>query len=387
MKQKKETKPKINLYYIIWIVIGALLGFFLGEFYTVLGYPLQSFTILEGILTFVILVTTIYFQIFLHEFGHLVFGLLSGYHFLSFRIFDFMFVKINHRIVLRKYHLNGTAGQCLMIPPEPRNGIIPATLYNMGGVIMNLLSSFIGVIFLYKYFSYTYLSLWQFSFIIIGIVMALTNGIPMVSSTVVNDGTNAIALQNNPLANRAFYLQMKMNVLQTNGLGYKDMPDEWFQLPEDKDMDNVLIASMVVFTCSRFMEEQKFDDFCRTLDHYEKIDCALNAIHLQLMQCDRLYIEMLRGATKEEIDTKMTKAIQKTIKAMKNYPAVMRFQYTYHLFFESDEHTLMKMKKHFNEETKNYPYEAEVKMEKQLIMLAEETKNRNIKAKNKEEKS
>lgn len=374
MNRKNDRKPKTELYYLIWMIIGGALGFFFVEFYSILGYPLQNFTVMEFAVMVIVLLLTFFLQIFIHECGHLIFGLLSGYHFLSFRFFDLMLVKKNHKLVFKKMHIDSTAGQCLMVPPEPKNGQIPATLYNMGGVIMNLLSSFIGVIFLYKYFEHSSLSLWLFSFIMIGIVMALTNGIPIVSSTVVNDGTNAIALQNNPSANRAFYLQMKMNVLQTNGLTYREMPEEWFALPDDGDMDNVLISTLAVYACSRMMEEKKFDEFIKTLDHYRSLDCAFNAIHLQLMECDRLYIEILRGATKEEIDDFLSKALRKTLKAMKNYPSVLRFQYTYHLFYDSTLEKAESFRHLFEINSHNYPYEGEIGIEKELMDLAEKTK-------------
>lgn len=374
MNHKNDKKPKTDLYYLIWMIIGGALGFFFVEFYTILGYPLQNFTVAEFAVMVLILLLTFYLQIFLHEFGHLLFGLLTGYHFLSFRFFDVMLVKKNHKLVFKKIHIDSTAGQCLMVPPEPKNGVIPATLYNMGGVIMNLLASFIGVVFLYKFFDYSPLSLWLFSFIMMGIVLALTNGIPIVSSTVVNDGTNAIALQNNPKANRAFYLQMKMNVLQTNGLTYQEMPEEWFVLPDDSEMGNVLICNLVAYTCSRMMEEKKFDEFLNTLNHYRSVNCAFNTIHLQLMECDRLYIEILRGAKQSETDAQLTKAIRKTIKAMKSYPSVLRFQYTYHLFYDNDSKTAESIRHHFDIISRSYPYEGEIGVEKELMHLAEQTK-------------
>lgn len=388
MNHKNDKKPKTDLYYLIWIIIGGALGFFFVEFYTILGYPLENFTVAEFAVMVIILLLTFFLQIFLHEFGHLLFGLLSGYHFLSFRFFDIMLVKQNQKLVFRKLHIDSTAGQCLMIPPEPKNGEIPATLYNMGGVIMNLVSSFIGVIFLYKYFDDSSLSLWLFSFIVIGIVLALTNGIPIVSSTVVNDGTNALALQNNPAANRAFYLQMKMNVLQTNGITYREMPEEWFVLPDDSDMDNGLISTLAVYACSRMMEEKKFDEFIDTLNHYRSINCAFNAIHLQLMECDRLYIGILRGVTQDETDAQLSKAIKKTLKAMKSYPSVLRFQYTYHLFYDLDSAKAESIRRKFDIISRNYPYEGEIRVEKELMELAEETvkKCRNQR-KNEEEKS
>lgn len=59
-----------------------------------------------------------FLQIIVHEAGHLAFGLLSGYAFSSFRIMDFMWIKEDGKLRLKKFSLAGTGGQCLMEPPE-----------------------------------------------------------------------------------------------------------------------------------------------------------------------------------------------------------------------------------------------------------------------------
>ena len=74
----------------------------------------------------------------LHELGHLLCGLLSGYGFLSFRIGSLMLQRTREGLRFCRMSLAGTAGQCLMSPPELKNGRIPCLLYNMGGVLMGL---------------------------------------------------------------------------------------------------------------------------------------------------------------------------------------------------------------------------------------------------------
>lgn len=88
----------------------------------------------------------IFLQLTIHEAGHLVFGLKSGYRFSSFRIGSFMWLKENDKIVSRKLRLAGTGGQCLMVPPQMQDGKIPVILYNLGGSIMNLVASAVFLI-------------------------------------------------------------------------------------------------------------------------------------------------------------------------------------------------------------------------------------------------
>ena len=88
--------------------------------------------------TLVFLYLAVLIHIVLHEAGHLVFGLMSGYHFSSFRIGSHMLMKEDGKLVHRKIKIEGTGGQCLMSPPEMVDGKFPVVLYNLGGSIANL---------------------------------------------------------------------------------------------------------------------------------------------------------------------------------------------------------------------------------------------------------
>lgn len=89
-----------------------------------------------GILAFIVSLLII---IPVHEFGHLICGLLSGYKFVSFRIFNLTFVNIDGKIRVKHYSVAGTGGQCLLSPPDFPLDKIPTTLYNFGGVLANII--------------------------------------------------------------------------------------------------------------------------------------------------------------------------------------------------------------------------------------------------------
>ncbi len=78
--------------------------------------------------------------------NHLIFGLLTGYRFSSFRIFNLMLVKESGRLRIRRLSIAGTGGQCLMCLPDLVNGTMPFILYNFGGAIMNILAALIDLI-------------------------------------------------------------------------------------------------------------------------------------------------------------------------------------------------------------------------------------------------
>ena len=82
---------------------------------------------------------SLYIHLILHEAGHLIFGLLSGYDFVSFRIGSLILVKEEGRYKFKRYSLAGTGGQCLMSPPDYNDGNYPYVLYNLGGIIVNMI--------------------------------------------------------------------------------------------------------------------------------------------------------------------------------------------------------------------------------------------------------
>ena len=238
MERKKKNTIRITLYYVICVLCGAAIGFISTQFYLVNGIGVHNLSLTQICIRLVLLIIAFMLQLFLHEAGHLIFGLLSGYGFVSFRIFNIMILNDHGHLLIRRLHLDGTAGQCLMSPPEPVNGHIPGLLYNMGGILMNLLAGFAAMILIYVCNDNKELIEWLFQFVLFGVVFALLNGIPFASSTISNDGANAIALESNPKANRAFYLQMKMNAMLSEGVSLSGMPEEWFEVPDDADMEN-----------------------------------------------------------------------------------------------------------------------------------------------------
>ena len=110
-------------------ILGAVGGFILS---TMLFSG--DFTIPEIAVVILGIALAFYVSLIIHEGGHLLFGLLSGYGFSSFRIGNFMWIKQDEGIKLRRLSIAGTGGQCLMTPPENKEGKIPVVLYNLGGV-------------------------------------------------------------------------------------------------------------------------------------------------------------------------------------------------------------------------------------------------------------
>ena len=63
-----------------------------------------------------ICVVAFFMQIIIHEAGHLVCGLLTGFRMVSFRIANIILVRHDQGWQLGRFSIAGTGGQCLMEP-------------------------------------------------------------------------------------------------------------------------------------------------------------------------------------------------------------------------------------------------------------------------------
>ncbi len=372
MKEKKGQWQQwlfMGFFALIGGVCGVLMVHFAEQNVT------EGSSLWEELLPLVVLFVGMYvgmcLQLIIHEAGHLVFGLLSGYRFSSFRIGSFMLLKENTKFVIKKLTLAGTGGQCLMVPPPMQDGRIPVILFNLGGSMMNLIASAIFFIVYLLIPSGTIISFICLIMVLIGVAIALMNGIPLRLGTVDNDGYNALSLRKNPAAMRAFWLQLKVNEQTAKGVRLKDMPDEWFTVPSDEAMRNSMVAAQGVFATNRLMDEQRFEEADQLIAHLLEIDSGIVGLHRCLMICDRIYCEMISNNRKDILDEMLTKEQIQIMKAMKKFPSVIRTEYVYALLALKDDSKVKKAQALFEKVAKTYPYPSDIQAERELIEIAD----------------
>ena len=368
-KKTKSTKSKLNNYIFLAIYFAL---YFIPCF--VAGLYAASLD-LDPFLHFAILIVALYvaliFHIIVHEGGHLVFGLLTGYRFSSFRILSFMIVKDKDGFHLKRQSIAGTGGQCLMNPPDINNGTMPVVWFNLGGSLMNII---FGLLFLLGFFlcgEVSILSAILLLFALLGFSTAILNGVPMRTATIDNDGYNAIALTKNREALEAFWMQMKVVDETAKGVRLKDMPAEWFTVPTDEAMENSMVAARGVFACNRLMDEERFEEADSVMAHMLEIESGMVGLHRNLLICDRLYIELIHQNRRDAIGKEYTKNLQSFMKSMKSFPSVLRTQYALALLYEGDTAKAEKIKAQFEKNAKTYPYSHEIDFERYLMLLAE----------------
>ena len=218
---------------------------------------------------------------------------------------------------------------------------------------------------------FAYLSIVFLMFSMIGFASALMNGVPMRMGTVDNDGYNAWALNRNPDAMRAFWIQMKANERISKGVRLKDMPDEWFEMPTDDAMKNSLVATIGVFACNRLMDAHRFEEADALMTRLLCMDSGMVGLYRNLLICDQIFCELIAQKRDQRIRTKMSKDQKKFMKSMKTFPSVIRTEYAYALLWEKDLEKAEKIKERFEKCAKTYPYPSDIQSERELIEIAD----------------
>ena len=320
----------------------------------------------------VLLYLSWFLHIVIHEAGHLVCGLLTGYTFSSFRIGSLMLLREDGKLITKRLKIAGTGGQCLMVPPEMVNGTFPVALYNLGGPLSNLVVSFAFLPPLIAAPKGGYLALFSFLMIGVGIICGLSNGVPLRTKSVDNDGYNALSLRKNNDAMRAFWIQMKVNEQLRQGVRTKDMPDDWFQVPSDESMKNSMVVTIGVYAASRLMDQHKFDEAEALISHILEIETGIVAIHRNLLLCDLIYLELIGQNRSDRLDELYSKALKKFIKTMKAFPSIIRMEYAYYLLAADDPDMAARMKASFEKVAATYPYQNDINTERELIQIADD---------------
>ena len=367
MKEKENKKRASALLPLLPAgIIGILCGLVITRYMdlpTAEGGGLPSVLLL-----FLALIVSLYMQIILHEAGHLICGLLSGYRFSSFRIGSFILLKSGGKFLLRRLTIAGTGGQCLMRPPVLKEGKIPVRLYNLGGALMNLVlfGLFLALYFLAAAPLFKTVCLINAA---IGLLFAATNGIPMRMGLIDNDGRNAFSLEKNPDAILAFYHQLKVNEMVAERMRLKDMPEEWFTVSESADQKNAIIASIEVFACNRLMDAHKFEEAEESIRALLSRGGAVD-LHKNLLICDLFYLTLLKGDW-QGAGALITKEQKRFMRAMRKFPTVIRTEYLFARFVSKDNAAIAEQSALWNQCKKQYPYPSDIQSEQELIDLAE----------------
>ena len=357
---------------IIMLLTGAVCGIFIiftMNFFGTLVKGPAAFLLMFAEAMIIMYIAS-FVQTIIHESGHLIFGLITGYKFVSFRIGHFMFIKEKGRLKIKLYNVVGTAGQCLMMPPQ-WNEKIPYRLYNLGGCIMNAATALFALAAYFVAGAEGFFALCMAMLAVMGLSMALTNGIPMRVGGISNDGMNAALLGKKENTLRAFWLQLYVNGLIAKGERYRNMPREWFRLPEGEELSDPICCAMGVMLYNFCFDMHEFDEAEQTINYMLNAPGLLDVEKNELL-CELLFLRVLRGAPKEEIDSLLTPKLDKYIKATANYVSRRRLAYAYQLLYLKNYSTAQKCLEVFERTAATYPYSAETENEREIIEIVKQ---------------
>jgi len=355
------TKLKNLFPNIIMMLSGAMVGIMVVLFmfrHAEEGvYPL---------LMLAIVFISLYIHLILHEAGHLIFGLLSGYDYVSFRVGSLILVREDGRYKLKRYSLAGTGGQCLMSPPDYNDGNYPYVLYNLGGIIVNMILVLIFGLLHLAIRPSGYLAFFFTSMMVLGVTITMNNGIPMQTNMVTNDGHNALNLSKDKDALKTFWATLKINAKQMEGVHLSDIDPEWLTLSENADLKNTMVSPLLGVQENVLMEQGDFDGAKAMVDKLLSEECCLNGITESLIRLDGLYIDLLERGADADMTVLDDKKMKSFVKAMKNYPSVLRTTYAA-AKVRGDDKEAERIKSRFNKVAASYPYKAEIETERLLM--------------------
>jgi len=370
MGRIKKKRQRLWPQMIVGAVIGGACGYFGMMFVERMhGGKVRIAEILAGLAWIILcLYAAAFLQTIVHEGGHLVCGLLSGYKFSSFRVGKVILVKKRDGIKRGRYSLMGTGGQCLLAPPDLVNGSMPYLLYNLGGSLFNLLSAAISLMICFAADGHGYLQILFMAFAVVGVFLALMNAVPMRLGGINNDGYNALHLGKDKEAVRCLWLQLKINEQFTLGVRLKDMPQEWFEPVPEALWDNALCVATGVFAAGRNIDRQDFPAALKIGERLLEHASGLIGIQRSMLEAEMIFCRLMLDGPGEELSREYEKTgIQEFLKRSFSMPSVLRIQYAYDLIQNQDREAAQKWKRLFEKVEKNCPFDGDIASERELM--------------------
>jgi len=312
---------------------------------------------LAGVVAFIVAIVVL---VPAHEAGHLVSGLLTGYKFVSFRIFNLTFIKIDGKLRVKRFSVAGTGGQCLLTPPDLPLEQIPTGWYNAGGVLANILILLIVLLFFRQDLNPVLFDALVI-FCITDAIIILINGIPLKSGGIGNDAYNMLYLRHNLTSKRALMIQLRSNALIQDGIRSKEMPDEWFEWKTDIDFRNPLEVSIPLMYASRLIDELNFEDAYQKFEALYSHRADIMQLYVNEIACEMAFCAMVTGRkerAEELLDPKLMKYIESYCKVMSSKQRILSAKAMY---IDNDRETAIKIYHTLESMQDRYLLQGEVK--------------------------
>lgn len=374
MKKILQSGLSLTIGAVLAIVMLWVIGFdnldkmnFLQYIISFLGMGFGAYAIL--------IITTI-----VHEAGHLVCGLMSGYGFLSFRILSFSFCKYEDGFKVKRFAIPGTGGQCLMAPPEYNDGNFKYKLYLAGGNIATFLLFAIEVAIVAATGIDTFVGRFVLLAAVISLYLLILNAIPMKIGGIANDAFDLKSLGQNPEHKKEFWLSLDVNAKTNRGLLLSEVGIDFDAIDDDeliKEIDGIAIQIKLNLKVNYLISEKRFEE-AYTLCKKLLDEKAVIELYKYELKCDKMFLEIVlgkEGKVKKTYSDDLKQYIDRTRKYM---ILRMRLMYAYYLLIEKDEAKALKEKETFEKACLRYPDLGEIKNEKALMEYIDSIHRENV---------
>lgn len=307
-------------------LIWPLLVFFMVDFlFWLTSSEIEPFLFTLTILFFLVFG---WVQIALHELGHLLFGLATGYRFLSYRIFTWVVLKEQGKLHIKRQKVNEALAQCLMVPDERWNDEhYPYQLYLGGGIVFNILFSF-GALFLLHTDLFLPIHVIQFS--AIGFYMALSNAIPKR----MNDGSILKKCRQNNGYRKLMYHQLYTVYYLTEGRRLSELPEESFALVPSVALEDTFSLYVMRLDYYRNLELSNFEKAADVIERQWQRKEKIELVDRIMIAAERLFCLSIQQNPEEAMRLYYHQEIQHVLKI--EQVTFKRIFAAYYLFIEQD---------------------------------------------------
>ena len=299
--------------------------------------------------------------IIIHEAGHLVCGLITGYKYLLFRVGSLSLIKRRNKFEFKKFSIQGTGGQCILMPPDsddPKK--VPCFLYHLGGGLFNFLTAVIAFPAAFA----THSNILRPFFLVLGMLsffQALMNLIP-IKGQIPNDGYNILMMIRKPAERAAMYKTLTINGLLFNGSTPSQIPSELYDLGAEgfyNIVETILKGEARIDSLDFEGAEKLFSESAdnNTIKYYQLEG-----------RSELLFCKIMNGAPAEEIDRIYDTELANFITAAgKTLISKRRQMYAYQLLYKNDTAAAEKEYQAAMKLKDTYPIEGEVTAELKLL--------------------
>lgn len=303
------------------------------------------------------LVMSVVIHFALHEVGHMLFGIATGYRFLSIRLFKYAIIKDEHgRLTFKTFNISGTGGQCIMDLPHDTDAYkMPFFWHYAGGVIVNILLVAISVLLL-KCFDMGMVGTNFFmTMACAGVIIALSNGVPMSQNGLNNDAKNIQQLYKYKSSRKYFLRMMHMTNMLAQGTRLKDMPKEWFEDVPPNDTNEYFALAYRINYISWLEDCGRLDEARRVCEQLDELDKPLPLMLKLEKDGEHVMCELLTTKRQEVVEKLLTQQVRVYINANKTFSAAkLAVAYMVALLYDKDPKAAEALRNEFESHRHDY---------------------------------